>query len=346
MARRSFGLRDAYLEPWTCDCSARRRRRRGRSGGAHRSHRAGHGLAALRAGNAARCPRREHRLRRVRHPPLSGRWAVGQLGRRHLLSGPLLACTRAAAQPRPRHRCEGLPGPPGQPGGPDDPAEIQAAAPRLLRELVADAGPDLERRPEAGEWSVLDCIAHMIDAEMVVSGRYRWILAHDQPGDRWLRPGPVGESAPPASRVLRRADHRCSRRCGPPTSPVGEDAAELIATGSACIASAGRRVTGYLHADCRPRPLPSGPGTSCAGGDQDLRIHAQPRLRSSWYSIPRQRTRFRSAERPIPEDAMSDALAPLGGRLRCADGRLARCSRSDECSRRDRPPTSPSATWP
>jgi hypothetical protein len=76
--------------------------------------------------------------------------------------------------------------------GPDDPAEVQAAAPRLIRELVADAGSDLDRRPEAGEWSVHECIAHMVDAEMVVSGRYRWILAHDRPEivaydqDRWV----------------------------------------------------------------------------------------------------------------------------------------------------------------
>ena len=41
--------------------------------------------------------------------------------------------------------------------GPDDPAEIQAAAPQLIRELVAEAGPDLDRRPEAEEWSVLEC---------------------------------------------------------------------------------------------------------------------------------------------------------------------------------------------
>src|SRR5688500_18832418 len=76
--------------------------------------------------------------------------------------------------------------------GSDDPAEIQAAAPRRIRELAAEAGPDLERRPEAGEWSVRECIAHMLDAEMVVSGRYRWILAHDVPEivgydqDRWV----------------------------------------------------------------------------------------------------------------------------------------------------------------
>jgi hypothetical protein len=65
--------------------------------------------------------------------------------------------------------------------GDDDPAEVQAATPQLVRELLADAGADVNRRPEAGEWSVNECLAHMLDAELVVSGRYRWILAHDQP---------------------------------------------------------------------------------------------------------------------------------------------------------------------
>ena len=65
--------------------------------------------------------------------------------------------------------------------GDDDPAEVQAATPALIRELLADAGADADRRPEAGEWSVSECLAHMLDAELVVSGRYRWILAHDQP---------------------------------------------------------------------------------------------------------------------------------------------------------------------
>ena len=65
--------------------------------------------------------------------------------------------------------------------GDDDPAEVQAATPRLIRELLADAGADADRRPKAGEWSVSECLAHMLDAELVVSGRYRWILAHEQP---------------------------------------------------------------------------------------------------------------------------------------------------------------------
>lgn len=65
--------------------------------------------------------------------------------------------------------------------GGDDPAEAQASTPTALRQLVADAGPDLRTPPEAGEWSALGCIGHMTDAEIVASGRYRWIVAHEQP---------------------------------------------------------------------------------------------------------------------------------------------------------------------
>lgn len=63
----------------------------------------------------------------------------------------------------------------------DDPAEVQAATPALVRALVADAGDQLRQRPEPGEWSVLECIGHIVDAEVATSGRYRWILAHDEP---------------------------------------------------------------------------------------------------------------------------------------------------------------------
>ena len=65
--------------------------------------------------------------------------------------------------------------------GDRDPAEVQAATPAEVRRLVADAGPDLRERPAPGEWSVLELIGHMADAELVVGGRYRWILAHDRP---------------------------------------------------------------------------------------------------------------------------------------------------------------------
>jgi hypothetical protein len=65
--------------------------------------------------------------------------------------------------------------------GTDDPAEVQSATPGLIRALIARAGADLRTRPAATEWSVLECVAHISDAELVASGRYRWILAHDEP---------------------------------------------------------------------------------------------------------------------------------------------------------------------
>jgi hypothetical protein len=65
--------------------------------------------------------------------------------------------------------------------GDDDPAEAQAAAPAQIRALIVDAADDLRTRPKPGEWSVLGCVAHIADAELVSSARYRWIVAHDQP---------------------------------------------------------------------------------------------------------------------------------------------------------------------
>lgn len=76
--------------------------------------------------------------------------------------------------------------------GDDDPAEVQAATPAAWRALVAEAGDRVAERPEADEWSVLECLGHATDAEIVYAGRYRWILAHDEPPligydqDRWV----------------------------------------------------------------------------------------------------------------------------------------------------------------
>jgi hypothetical protein len=63
----------------------------------------------------------------------------------------------------------------------DDPAEVQAATPDTLRGSLAEAGDWLRERPEPSEWSVLECAGHIADAEVVYSGRYRWIIAHDEP---------------------------------------------------------------------------------------------------------------------------------------------------------------------
>jgi hypothetical protein len=65
--------------------------------------------------------------------------------------------------------------------GDDDPAEAQAQAPAAWRSLVTEAGERLGERPEPDEWSVLECLGHVVDAELVTSARYRWIVAHDEP---------------------------------------------------------------------------------------------------------------------------------------------------------------------
>jgi hypothetical protein len=65
--------------------------------------------------------------------------------------------------------------------GDDDPAVVQAAGPAAWRTLIEDAGARVAERPEPDEWSVLECLGHAVDAEIVSSARYRWILAHDEP---------------------------------------------------------------------------------------------------------------------------------------------------------------------
>ena len=65
--------------------------------------------------------------------------------------------------------------------GDDDPAAAMAETPSILQELLDDAGEDLRTRPADREWSVLQLLGHIADAELVVAGRLRWILAHDRP---------------------------------------------------------------------------------------------------------------------------------------------------------------------
>jgi hypothetical protein len=65
--------------------------------------------------------------------------------------------------------------------GQDDPAEVQAATPTTLRELIDEAADDVRMRPEPNEWSVLECLGHLADSEIVASARYRWVVAQDRP---------------------------------------------------------------------------------------------------------------------------------------------------------------------
>jgi DinB superfamily len=65
--------------------------------------------------------------------------------------------------------------------GDDDPAEVQSETPAAIRAVIAEAGDRLPTAPEPGEWSAYSCIAHLLDAETVMTGRYRWVLAQDEP---------------------------------------------------------------------------------------------------------------------------------------------------------------------
>jgi len=63
----------------------------------------------------------------------------------------------------------------------DDPAAVQEAEPELWRRLIDQAGAHLRTQPEPGEWSVLECLGHLTDSELVTSARYRWVLSEDEP---------------------------------------------------------------------------------------------------------------------------------------------------------------------
>jgi hypothetical protein len=65
--------------------------------------------------------------------------------------------------------------------GDDDPAEVQRAMPGEWHTMVDVAGERLRIAPADGEWSVFGCLAHAVDAEVVMSARYRFIVAHDAP---------------------------------------------------------------------------------------------------------------------------------------------------------------------
>ena len=65
--------------------------------------------------------------------------------------------------------------------GVDDPADAQRETSANIRLLVAEAGDLLRVRPEPGEWSVLECIGHITDSELVAGARERWIISEDEP---------------------------------------------------------------------------------------------------------------------------------------------------------------------
>lgn len=65
--------------------------------------------------------------------------------------------------------------------GDDDPAAVQAETLGGLRATITAVGDQLRASPAEGEWSVWGCLAHLVDAELAASGRYRFILTGDRP---------------------------------------------------------------------------------------------------------------------------------------------------------------------
>ena len=76
--------------------------------------------------------------------------------------------------------------------GKDDPARVMELTEPLLRSVLSDAASDLRKRPAPAEWSVLELLGHLVDAEMVMSARFRWTVSQDEPPlvgydqDRWV----------------------------------------------------------------------------------------------------------------------------------------------------------------
>lgn len=65
--------------------------------------------------------------------------------------------------------------------GDEDVAVALESGPVTLRRLITDSGELLRVRPEPTEWSVLECVGHIVDAELVMSTRMRWIVSEHQP---------------------------------------------------------------------------------------------------------------------------------------------------------------------
>ena len=65
--------------------------------------------------------------------------------------------------------------------GDQDPVVVLGGGPPAARQVIEVAGPSLRRRPEPGEWSVLECIAHLTDSDLIAGARMRWIASEDEP---------------------------------------------------------------------------------------------------------------------------------------------------------------------
>ena len=187
---------------------------------------------------------------------------------------------------------------------PDDPAEVQAATPAALRELFAlPRARQLRERPEPSEWSVFECVAHIVDAEIVYQrplsldpcARRAGAPGYDQ--DLWVDSLHADGRARPTSccSVFEPAAGRQSRPCG---------CARLSAIGA--LRDAPRARPGELRArvqdHLRSRPVPPGPGPA------DARLGPRRWLKSSRGSLLVGRLR------PTPDRVPRRRVGPAGHR--------------------------------
>jgi DinB family protein len=65
--------------------------------------------------------------------------------------------------------------------GEDKPDAVQERTEAALRSVLGEAGSHLRHRPAPAEWSVMELLGHLADAEIVMSARYRWAVSQDEP---------------------------------------------------------------------------------------------------------------------------------------------------------------------
>ncbi len=65
--------------------------------------------------------------------------------------------------------------------GDRDPGEVYEQLDAQTAAVVSEAGEGLRTRPAGGEWSVLELLGHLTDAELMIGSRCRSILGQDQP---------------------------------------------------------------------------------------------------------------------------------------------------------------------
>jgi hypothetical protein len=86
--------------------------------------------------------------------------------------------------------------------GDQDPVEVLKGIPSVLREILAEAGEVAREKPAPGEFSLVELVGHMVDAQVVVFTRLRWILAEDAPPipgyeqDDWVRISDYADADP------------------------------------------------------------------------------------------------------------------------------------------------------